>query len=69
VALYFHSPDTPSWCGDQLKHRDFILLYFGFMEWYLITHSETFNSLSEGTRETGTCLRARVFHNQQPNYN
>jgi hypothetical protein len=22
VELYFHSPNTPSWCGAQLKHRD-----------------------------------------------
>jgi hypothetical protein len=22
VELYLHSPNTPSWCGVQLKHRD-----------------------------------------------
>jgi hypothetical protein len=22
VELYLHSPNTPSWCGAQLKHRD-----------------------------------------------
>jgi hypothetical protein len=22
VELYFHSPNTPSWRGAQLKHRD-----------------------------------------------
>jgi hypothetical protein len=22
MELYFHSPNTPSWCGAQLKHRD-----------------------------------------------
>jgi hypothetical protein len=22
VELYHHSPNAPSWCGDQLKHRD-----------------------------------------------
>jgi hypothetical protein len=22
VKLYLHSPNTPSWRGDQLKHRD-----------------------------------------------
>jgi len=22
VALYFNSPNTPSWCGAQSKHRD-----------------------------------------------
>jgi hypothetical protein len=28
VALYLHSPNTPSWRGAQLKHRDkFTLLY------------------------------------------
>jgi hypothetical protein len=31
VELYLHSPNTPSWRGAQLKHRDnftFTLLYF-----------------------------------------
>jgi len=22
MDLYLHSPNTPSWCGAQLKHRD-----------------------------------------------
>jgi len=22
VELYLHSPNKPSWCGSQLKHRD-----------------------------------------------
>jgi hypothetical protein len=32
VEVYLHSPDTPSWCGAQLKHRDnftFTLLNMG----------------------------------------
>jgi hypothetical protein len=27
VALYFHSPNTPSWRGAQLKHRDNFTFY------------------------------------------
>jgi hypothetical protein len=33
VELYFHSPNTPSWRGAQLNHRDnftFILIYHIF---------------------------------------
>jgi hypothetical protein len=33
VELYFHSPNTPSWCGSQLKHRDNFNL--NFMETFL----------------------------------
>jgi hypothetical protein len=28
VELYLHSPNTPSWCGAQLKHRDNFTFYF-----------------------------------------
>jgi hypothetical protein len=27
VKLYLHPPNTPSWGGDQLKHRDNFTLY------------------------------------------
>jgi hypothetical protein len=27
VELYLHSPNTPSWCGAQLKHRDNFTFY------------------------------------------
>jgi hypothetical protein len=27
VELYFHSPNTPSWRGAQLKHRDNYTFY------------------------------------------
>jgi hypothetical protein len=30
VELYFHSPNTPSWRGAQLKHRDNFTLPFTF---------------------------------------
>jgi hypothetical protein len=34
VELYLHSPNTPSWRGAQLKHKDnftlYIYIYFGF---------------------------------------
>jgi hypothetical protein len=29
MELYCHSPNTPSWCGAHLKHRDFIFTYMG----------------------------------------
>jgi hypothetical protein len=28
VELYIHSPNTPSWCGAQLKHRDNFTFFF-----------------------------------------
>jgi hypothetical protein len=28
VELYFHSPNTPSWAGAQLKHRDNLTFLF-----------------------------------------
>jgi hypothetical protein len=27
VELYLHSPNTPSWLGAQLKHRDFTFTF------------------------------------------
>jgi hypothetical protein len=30
VKLYLHSPNTPSWCGAQLKHRDNFIFTFTF---------------------------------------
>jgi hypothetical protein len=30
MELYLHSPDTPSWRGDQLKHRDNFTFNFYF---------------------------------------
>jgi hypothetical protein len=32
VELYFHSPNTPSWRGAQLKHRDHFTFTFYFKE-------------------------------------
>jgi hypothetical protein len=34
VALYFHSPNTPSWRGAQLKHRDNFTFTFSFIYTY-----------------------------------
>jgi len=30
MELYFHSPNTPSWSGAQLKHRDIFTFYICF---------------------------------------
>jgi hypothetical protein len=33
VALYLHSPNTPSWHGAQLKHRDnFTFTYSSYVD-------------------------------------
>jgi hypothetical protein len=39
VELYFHSPDTPSWCGAQLKkeHRD--NFYFLLLSALILSHA------------------------------
>jgi len=42
VELYLHSPNTPSWCGTQLKkHRD----NFTFTFTFIFTFTFTFTSL------------------------
>jgi len=36
VELYFHSPNTPLWCGAQLKKRVGILPYLNFQVFLVI---------------------------------
>jgi hypothetical protein len=41
VELYLHSPNTPPWCGAQLKHRDNFTLPYGAKSpsWEANSHS------------------------------
>jgi hypothetical protein len=43
VELYLHSPNTPSWRGAQLKHRDtlpYLYLYVGLLFDYYVSGRE-----------------------------
>jgi len=38
MELYFHSPNTPSWSGAQLKHRDIFTFYILLLIQFEGTH-------------------------------
>jgi hypothetical protein len=42
LELYLHSPNTPSWRGAQLKHRDNFTFYILLLAWYLVQHRDKF---------------------------
>jgi hypothetical protein len=45
VELYLHSPNTPSWCGAQVKHRDsFTFTFTGMIKWHVSYVTHPFNA-------------------------
>jgi hypothetical protein len=48
VELYSHSPNTPSWCGAQLKHRDKFTLFV--LIFYILGQRKTKDSELNGSK-------------------
>jgi hypothetical protein len=66
VAIYVHSPNTPSWRGAQLKHRDNFTLTFYKTNFYMEPNSVMDSSAenhsskySASTKYYWTCFRVK----------
>jgi hypothetical protein len=56
VELYPHSPNTPSWCGAPLKHRDMFTFTFTFIVIHLLMYYNNLSNKTTSVTRLGTSI-------------